>query len=179
LGRACKFRRVAPIRIFGSLTLLRYQTYFFWESFCSDWLIWCSDIFLRFWVEPANSVGDSPHTNFWLLYTSKVLNILFFWKFLFWLVDLMLRQFFEDFGSCLQIPSDSPHTNFWLLYTFKVLNILFWESFCSDWLIWCTDNFFKILGRAQNLQNLIFYVSFFQNPKFQWIWIKIDRFMEK
>jgi hypothetical protein len=38
-------------------------------------------IYLRFWVEPANSVGFN--TSFWLLYTFKVLNILFLVKILF------------------------------------------------------------------------------------------------
>jgi hypothetical protein len=34
-------------------------------------------IFLGFWDEPANSFG-SPHTNFGLLFTFEVLNIILF-----------------------------------------------------------------------------------------------------
>jgi hypothetical protein len=49
------------------------QDILFFGNFRSDWLIWCSDnLYLRFWVKPANSVGR--------LYTFKVLQIIFFWE---------------------------------------------------------------------------------------------------
>jgi hypothetical protein len=57
-------------------------------------------------------------------------------------------------GSSPRIPSGSPHTNFWLLYTFKVLNILFWENFRFNLLIWCSDIFFWILGRARKFRRV-------------------------
>jgi hypothetical protein len=72
LGRACKFRRVAPIRYLTPLHFRGTKHTFLGKFY----------FFLRFWVEPANSVG-------WLFYTFKVRNILFLGKFSFWLVDLM------------------------------------------------------------------------------------------
>jgi hypothetical protein len=97
----------------------------------------------------------SSYTNFWLLYTFKVQNIVFLGQFSFWLVDLVFRYIFQDFESRLQIPSGSPHTNFWLLYTFKVLNILFLGTF-SFWLVdlMFRQFFFKILGRAYKLRRV-------------------------
>jgi hypothetical protein len=80
---------------------------------------------LLFFRLPGQIPSGSPFTNFWLLYTFKVRNIVFLEKFSFWLVVLMFRQFFLHFGLSLQIPSCSPHKNFWLLFTFKDLNILF------------------------------------------------------
>jgi hypothetical protein len=46
---------------------------------------------LLFFRLPRQIPSGSPHTNFWLLYTFKELNIVFLGKFLFWLVDMMFR----------------------------------------------------------------------------------------
>jgi hypothetical protein len=46
LSWACKFRRLAPKRIFGSFSL-EVLKIFFWKNVHSDWLIWCFNNFLR------------------------------------------------------------------------------------------------------------------------------------
>jgi hypothetical protein len=67
-------------------------------------------------------------------------------------VTLLFRCFFWDFGLSLQIPTGSSHTNYWLLYTFKVRNIVFLDFFFV--LIWCFDNFFRILGWTCKLRRV-------------------------
>jgi hypothetical protein len=64
---------------------------FFWKTFVLIGIFGVPIIFLGFKVEQIPS--GSSHTNFWILYTFKVLNIVFLGIFLFWLVDLMFRQF--------------------------------------------------------------------------------------
>jgi hypothetical protein len=70
-----------------------------------------------FWLVDFRILG-SPHTNFWLFSTFKVRNIIFLKKNSFWMVDLVFRQFFYDFGLILQTPSDRSHMNFWFFFHF-------------------------------------------------------------
>jgi hypothetical protein len=64
-------------------------------------------------------LSGSSHTNFWLLYFFKALNILFFGKILVLIGRISVSMILKVFGLSLQIPSGSSHTNFWLLCLFS------------------------------------------------------------
>jgi hypothetical protein len=99
---------LAPLHFYGT------KHSFVWKIFVLIGRFGVLIIFLGFWVEPANSApSGSPHTNFWLLYNFKVLNILLFEIFLMFL------------GWACKLCRIEPICIFvCFFFTFEALNIL-------------------------------------------------------
>jgi hypothetical protein len=66
----------------------------FWSQYPQNIFLQCSP---KIWLQSLQISSGSPHMKFWLLYTFKLLIIVFFGKIFVLIVDLVFRYFFLGF----------------------------------------------------------------------------------